>query len=83
MASKAKKPRKINGYKMPEPIPTGYVVKNNQKKAWTVGNSIGKGGFGEIYCCSKYNMLQTYLVLGCSTSMVLVTTVLNWVVKVG
>lgn len=54
MASKAKKPKKANGYKMPAPIPTGFVVKNNQKKSWKVGISIGKGGFGEIYCCCKY-----------------------------
>lgn len=54
MASKAKKTKKTNGYKMPAPIPTGFVVKNNQKKSWKVGISIGKGGFGEIYCCCKY-----------------------------
>jgi len=52
MASKAKKPRKANGYKMPAPIPLGFIVKNNvQKKAWEIGPSIGKGGFGEIYSC--------------------------------
>lgn len=54
MASKAKKTKKTNGYKMPAPIPTGFIVKNNQKKSWKVGISIGKGGFGEIYCCCKY-----------------------------
>lgn len=54
MASKGKKPKKTNGYKMPAPIPTGFTVKNNQKKSWRIGISIGKGGFGEIYCCCKY-----------------------------
>ncbi|XP_054284782.1 nucleosomal histone kinase 1-like [Macrosteles quadrilineatus] len=54
MASKAKKPRKANGYKMPPPIPTGFSVKNSREKnkSWKLGTSIGKGGFGEIYCCS-------------------------------
>lgn len=47
------KPRqkKVKGYKMPEPIPQGFVVKDApRKKEWQIGTSIGKGGFGEIYC---------------------------------
>uniref|UniRef100_A0A1B6ELH4 non-specific serine/threonine protein kinase n=1 Tax=Cuerna arida TaxID=1464854 RepID=A0A1B6ELH4_9HEMI len=59
MASKAKKPRKVNGYKMPAPIPAGYIVKNSQKKSWEVGSSIGKGGFGEIYCCTPIDDAAT------------------------
>uniref|UniRef100_A0A1B6DXX2 non-specific serine/threonine protein kinase n=1 Tax=Clastoptera arizonana TaxID=38151 RepID=A0A1B6DXX2_9HEMI len=49
------KPRqkKVNGYKMPEPIPQGFVIKDGpRKKEWKIGNSIGKGGFGEIYCAA-------------------------------
>lgn len=53
MASKAKKPRKMNGYKMASPIPAGFIVKTLQKESWQVGTSIGKGGFGEIYSCCK------------------------------
>jgi hypothetical protein len=55
MASKPKKPRKANGYKMPPPIPKGHIVKNSNEKnkAWEIVDSIGKGGFGEIYSCCK------------------------------
>lgn len=31
---------------------SGEVVRNNTKDVWTVGKSIGVGGFGEIYLCS-------------------------------
>jgi len=50
-----KKPAKktaANGYKMPDPIPAGEVVRSNTKETWTIGKSIGVGGFGEIYLCS-------------------------------
>jgi len=45
------KKKAANGYKMPDPIPLGEVVHNNTKDVWTVGKSIGVGGFGEIYLC--------------------------------
>ena len=31
---------------------SGEVVRSNTKEVWTVGRSIGVGGFGEIYLCS-------------------------------
>lgn len=74
MASKAKKTKKTNGYKMPAPIPSGFIVKNNQKKSWKVGISIGKGGFGEIYCCCKY-ILQ---ISACVNSLAFICDWLNY-----
>ncbi|CAB3230402.1 unnamed protein product [Arctia plantaginis] len=53
MAGRAKKaaPKKKGaGYKMPDPIPLGEVIKDTLfKKEWRIGPSIGVGGFGEIY----------------------------------
>lgn len=48
------KPRqkKVNGYKFPEKLPKGEVLKDTAKKEWILGTSIGQGGFGEIYCAS-------------------------------
>nr|BAN20720.1 serine/threonine-protein kinase vrk [Riptortus pedestris] len=48
------KPRqkKANGYKFPEKLPKGEVLKDTAKKEWILGSSIGQGGFGEIYCAS-------------------------------
>lgn len=46
------KKKTASGYKMPDPIPAGEVVRSNTKEVWTVGKSIGVGGFGEIYLCS-------------------------------
>ena len=41
--------------KMPPPLPKGEVVIDAiEKRKWTVGSSIGKGGFGEIYTASKH-----------------------------
>lgn len=54
MAKPANKPRKrANGYKMPEPLPNGLILKDIAKKEWKLGPSIGKGGFGEIYSAQK------------------------------
>ena len=36
-------------HKLPDPIREGEVVKDNSKKSWKLGKSIGVGGFGEIY----------------------------------
>jgi len=38
-----------NGYKLPDPIPNGEILRDVTKKEWQIGPSIGVGGFGEIY----------------------------------
>ncbi|BES87575.1 serine threonine-protein kinase [Nesidiocoris tenuis] len=48
-----KKKAKANGYKFPDRLPAGEVLKDIAKKEWTLGESIGQGGFGEIYCASE------------------------------
>lgn len=49
-----KKPKKVNGYKMPEHLPPGTVVTDNQNKTpWYLGKSVGVGGFGEIYLAAE------------------------------
>ena len=47
-----------SGYILPEPIPPGEIFRGLKsdydgvkKEAWRTGNSIGLGGFGEIYLC--------------------------------
>lgn len=52
---KLKKPKKkTNGYKMPDPLPSGIILEDIAKKKWRLGKSIGKGGFGEIYSAQDY-----------------------------
>lgn len=46
--------KKKNGYQMPDPIPLGEVLQDIAKKKWIIGQSIGVGGFGEIYCAAEY-----------------------------
>uniref|UniRef100_A0A336LU41 non-specific serine/threonine protein kinase n=1 Tax=Culicoides sonorensis TaxID=179676 RepID=A0A336LU41_CULSO len=53
MASKPKISRKKNAYEMPKKVARGTVLVDSSKVSWIVGSSIGKGGFGEIYCVSK------------------------------
>ncbi|KAJ3643032.1 hypothetical protein Zmor_025770 [Zophobas morio] len=55
MAKAPKKPRKkaTNGYNMPDPLPAGELLTDIAKKQWILGTSIGKGGFGEIYCAKE------------------------------
>jgi hypothetical protein len=52
-AAAVKKPagkrKGANGYKLPDPIPVGEIVRGVNKKEWQIGPSIGVGGFGEIY----------------------------------
>ncbi|XP_074600279.1 serine/threonine-protein kinase VRK1-like [Brevipalpus obovatus] len=38
-----------NGYRLPDPLPPGEVLTDSIKTSWTLGESIGLGGFGEIY----------------------------------
>ncbi|XP_063844035.1 serine/threonine-protein kinase VRK1-like isoform X2 [Scylla paramamosain] len=42
-----------NGFKLPDPIAPGVVVKDVAKQNWKIGKSIGVGGFGEIYLASS------------------------------
>lgn len=51
---KALRKKTANGYKMPDPLPNGEVLQDIFKKKWRLGNSIGKGGFGEIYEAQMY-----------------------------
>lgn len=46
---KAPKKKGANGYKLPDPIPNGEILTDLMKRQWIIGNSIGVGGFGEIY----------------------------------
>ncbi len=36
-------------HKMPPPLPPGEILQDFHKRKWTLGTSVGKGGFGEIY----------------------------------
>lgn len=60
MSAKTKKPtvpvkkappkkKAAKGYKLPDPIRNGEIVRDLLKKDWQIGPSIGVGGFGEIY----------------------------------
>ncbi|XP_042238964.1 serine/threonine-protein kinase VRK1-like isoform X1 [Homarus americanus] len=42
-----------NGFKLPNPIAPGIIITDVGKKQWIIGNSIGVGGFGEIYLASE------------------------------
>lgn len=41
-----------NGYKLPQPLPSGEILVDMVKRKWRLGKSIGVGGFGEIYLAS-------------------------------
>lgn len=43
------RPKKNGPYKMPPPLPAGEVLTDILKHSWVLGDSVGKGGFGEIY----------------------------------
>lgn len=49
MKKTARQRKAANGYKLPDPIPVGEIVRDVTKKEWQIGPSIGIGGFGEIY----------------------------------
>jgi len=56
MAEKVKAKGKRGGnkaYKMPEKFPEGVQLTDAVKTEWTILNSIGTGGFGEIYAGAK------------------------------
>jgi len=42
-----------NGYRLPDPLPTGVILTDSTKRQWLLGKSIGCGGFGEIYCAKE------------------------------
>ncbi|XP_064403062.1 serine/threonine-protein kinase VRK1-like isoform X2 [Halichondria panicea] len=53
-AAKKAQAKSVGGRKMPPPMPKGAELTDFTKKtSWTLGSSIGKGGFGEIYSASK------------------------------
>ncbi|PNF22731.1 Nucleosomal histone kinase 1 [Cryptotermes secundus] len=52
MKKTARQRKAANGYKLPDPIPVGEIVRDVTKKEWQIGPSIGIGGFGEIYAAS-------------------------------
>lgn len=53
-AKPAPKKRRANAYKMPDPLPLGEVLTDIRKKQWSLGQSVGKGGFGEIYLAKEH-----------------------------
>ena len=48
-----KGPKKANGYKMPDHLPAGTTLTDMRKKSWVLGQSVGVGGFGEIYLAAE------------------------------
>ena len=45
--------KKTRAYKMPPPLPAGQMLTDvTRKLSWSLGESVGKGGFGEIYRAS-------------------------------
>eukprot|EP00094_Tigriopus_californicus_P000008 TCALIF_00008-PA protein Name:"Similar to ball Nucleosomal histone kinase 1 (Drosophila melanogaster)" AED:0.06 eAED:0.06 QI:0/0.66/0.5/1/0.66/0.5/4/497/693 len=47
-------PRKSpNGFILPDPLPQGHILVDNRKGTWKLGESIGLGGFGEIYAATR------------------------------
>ena len=49
-AGGAARPRKTaTGYRMPDHLPPGTAIIDLNKKRWLLGESVGTGGFGEIY----------------------------------
>ena len=62
IASKPKpKVAKGKAYKMPTPLPQGEILTSLDKSQWKIGRSIGKGGFGEIYCAGGITVLCVFL----------------------
>jgi len=50
--------RSPNGYILPDPLPAGLIVTDLKKGRWKIGNSVGLGGFGEIYSAASWNGCQ-------------------------
>jgi serine/threonine protein kinase len=49
-----------NGYRLPDPLPTGVILTDSTKRQWILGKSIGCGGFGEIYCAKELPEAQRF-----------------------
>ncbi|CAH2253528.1 serine threonine- kinase VRK2 isoform X1 [Pelobates cultripes] len=45
-------PPKNQRRKLPSPLPEGLILTDTNKKEWTLGKTIGEGGFGLIYLAS-------------------------------
>lgn len=45
--------RSPNGFILPDPLPRDHILTDNRKKKWQIGESIGLGGFGEIYAAKE------------------------------
>lgn len=41
--------RSPNGYLLPDPLPLGLTIRDLRGRSWSIGKSVGVGGFGEIY----------------------------------
>jgi len=41
--------RSPNGYLLPDPLPLGLTIRDLRGRTWSLGKSVGVGGFGEIY----------------------------------
>ena len=52
-AGAAKKAKGPKACKLPDPFPSGEILKDIRKKEWKLGNVIGQGGFGMIYLASE------------------------------
>jgi len=50
---KGGKKKTASGYRMPDHLPAGTLLNDLHKKQWCLGNSIGVGGFGEIYLAAE------------------------------
>ncbi|CAG2163057.1 unnamed protein product [Oppiella nova] len=49
-----------NGYRLPDPLPTGSILTDSTQRQWLLGESIGCGGFGEIYCAKELPESQRF-----------------------
>lgn len=59
-ASGNEKKKRIGPYKMPPPLPKGEILTDFRKNKWSLGTSVGKGGFGEIYtACPSGKSIDT------------------------
>lgn len=59
MAKAGAKKKAANGYKLAEVIPAGEILEDLRKNKWRLGESIGQGGFGRIYCAQDVNSSST------------------------
>jgi hypothetical protein len=48
------------GYKLPDSIPIGEILRDVTDKKWQIGPSLGVGGFGEIYAG---RFISAYIIL--------------------